>query len=81
MARIAYVTRVGRDCRIMIVDAAGGMPREVTRCISDKVSGLAWNGNQLLFSDAPNVEAPARIVSLSLTTGRRSDLATLRVDP
>jgi DNA-binding winged helix-turn-helix (wHTH) protein/Tol biopolymer transport system component len=67
---IAYMSNVpGQRCRIMLVAALGGSPREVGRCRNKSVSGLAWSGNGLFYTDAAAPNLPGAIYRLDLDSG------------
>lgn len=75
--RILYVSsRPGEPCRLMLVDAPAGTPREVARCRTEGHTRPVWTprGDGVLFADRNAINAPGRIVGLSLDDGRRRDI-------
>lgn len=75
--RIAYVVVTpGQPCRIMVIPAPAGSPREVGRCQTNERSQVIWarSGETLFFVDRPSPDASDRIVSLDLATGERADV-------
>jgi DNA-binding winged helix-turn-helix (wHTH) protein/Tol biopolymer transport system component len=71
-SQIAFSAFAPRQpCRIMLVAALGGIPREVGRCRTLAITSLAWErtNNGILFSDSPNSNAPGAIYRLDLNGG------------
>ena len=71
-----YLFTPGKSCRIMLVAALGGKPREVGRCSSADLPTLAWDRTNtgILFNDSPSAGVPGAIYRLDLNEGRTQQL-------
>lgn len=75
--QIAYVAYKGSEpCRLMLVPALAGSPREVTRCHTDERSQVVWavDSKHLYFIDRAAPSSHDRIMRLDLETGLRTQL-------
>jgi DNA-binding winged helix-turn-helix (wHTH) protein/Tol biopolymer transport system component len=73
---IAYLANApGQHCRIMLIGALGGTPRQAGRCHGVDSTGLAWAGNALLYSDVTAPGLPSAIMRLDLTSGAIAQLS------
>ncbi|MBV8800847.1 MAG: PD40 domain-containing protein [Alphaproteobacteria bacterium] len=71
-SQIAFHIFTPREpCKIMLVAALGGQPREIGRCRTATFSTLAWDrpGGGMLFTDSPNNHTPVAIYRLDLSGG------------
>jgi DNA-binding winged helix-turn-helix (wHTH) protein/dipeptidyl aminopeptidase/acylaminoacyl peptidase len=76
-SQIAYVAyKPGEACRLMVVPALAGSPRELARCRSDERSQVVWDvsGKALYFIDRATPNGRDRIMRLEVESGRRTQM-------